>query len=65
MVNETELLCAVARQAFTDLITAYKKKDPAGISEGEWFFLSGNSLFDFLDLDGSILVDEAKKRARE
>lgn len=65
MVNETELLCAVARQAFTDLITAYKKKDPVGISEGEWFFLSGNSLFDLLDIDGSTIVEVAKKRARE
>lgn len=65
MVNETELLCAVARQAFVDLITAYKKNDSVGISEGEWFFLSGNSLFDLLDIDGSIIVDEAKKRARE
>lgn len=65
MVNETELLCAVARQAFADLITAYKKKDSVGISEGEWFFLSGNSLFDLLDIDGSIIVEVAKKRARE
>lgn len=65
MVNETELLCAVARQAFTDLITAYKKKDPAGISECEWFFLSGNSLFDLLDIDGSAIVEEARKRARK
>lgn len=65
MVNETELLCAVARQAYTDLITAYKKKDPAGISECEWFFLSGNSLFDLLDIDGSAIVEEARKRARK
>lgn len=65
MVNETELLCAVAGQAFVDLITAYKKKDPVGISEGEWFFLSGNSLFDLLDLDGSTIVEVARKRARE
>lgn len=65
MVNETELLCAVARQAFVDLITAYKKKDPAGIGEGEWFFLSGNSLFDLLDLDGSTIVEAARKRTRK
>lgn len=65
MVNETELLCAVARQAFVDLITAYKKKDPDGISEGEWFFLSGNSLFDLLDIDGRPIVEVARKRARE
>ena len=62
MVNETELLCAVARQAFADLITAYKKNDPAGISEGEWFFLSGNYL---LDIDGNTIVEVARKRARE
>lgn len=65
MVNETELLCAVARQAFADLITAYKKKDSVGISEGEWFFLSGNSLFDLLDIDGSTIVEVARKRARK
>ena len=65
MMNEKELLCAVARQAFIDLISAYKKNDPVGIREGEWFFLSGNSLFDALDIDGSILVDVAKKRAKE
>lgn len=65
MVNETELLCAVARRAFVDLITAYKKKDPPGISECERFFLSGNSLFDLLDIDGSTIVEEARKRARE
>ena len=65
MVNETELLCAVARQAFADLITAYKKKDPAAISECEWFFLSGNSLFDLIDIDGSTIVEVARKRSRE
>lgn len=64
-MNEVELVCAVAQQALKDLTAAYKKKDPVGIREGEWFFLSGNSLFDTLDIDGSILVDEAKKRARE
>ena len=65
MMNEKELLCAVARQAFVDLITAYKKKDQVGISDGEWFFLSGNSLFDLLDLDGSTIVEVARKRARK
>ena len=65
MVNETELLCAVAKQAFADLITAYKKNDSVGISDGEWFFLSGESLFDLLDIDGSIIVEVARKRARK
>ena len=64
-MNEVELVCAVAQQALKDLTTAYKKNDPVGIREGEWFFLSGNSLFDALDIDGSILVDVAKKRAKE
>lgn len=64
-MNEVELVCAVAQQALKDLTAAYKKKDPVGIREGEWFFLSGKSLFDTLDIDGSIIVDEAKKRARE
>ena len=65
MVNATELLCAVARQAFLDLITAYKKNDQDGIRHGEWFFLSGESLFDLLDIDGSTIVKVARKRARE
>ena len=65
MVNETELLCAVARNAFADLITAYKKNDIVGISECEWFFLSGESLFDLLDIDGRTIVEEARKRARK
>lgn len=65
MENWTELLCAVARRAFADLITAYKEEDTAGISEGEWFFLSGDSLFDLLDIDGNTIVEEARKRARE
>lgn len=65
MVNETELLCAVAKQAFADLITAYKKNDPSGIKEGEWFFLSGDSLFDLLEIDGNTIVEVARKRARK
>ena len=64
MMNETELLCAVARQAFVDLISSYEKNDKVGIRECERFFLSGNSLFDLLDIDGSTIVEEAKKRAR-
>lgn len=64
-MSEVDLVCAVAQQALKDLSVAYKKKDPVGILEGEWFFLSGDSLFDMLDIDGSILVDEAKKRAKE
>lgn len=63
MVNETELLCAVAKQAFVDLITAYKKKDKVEIKHGEWFFLSGESLFSLLELDGNKLVEIARKRA--
>ena len=65
MMNEKELLCAVARQAFFDLISAYEKNDSVGIREGEWFFLSGNSLFDLLDIDGGTIVEVAKKRARK
>ena len=64
-MNETDLLCAVARQAFDDLITAYMKNDSVGISECEWFFLSGESLFDCLDLDGKTVVEVARKRARK
>lgn len=64
MVNETELLCAVARQAFLDLTTAYKKKDKVEIRNGEWFFLSGESLFSLLDLDGNKIVEIARKRAQ-
>ena len=64
-MNETDLLCAVARQAFDDLIKAYMKNDSVGISEGEWFFLSGESLFDCLDLDGKAVVEVARKRARK
>lgn len=64
-MNEVELVCAVAQQALKDLTEAYKKKDPVGIREGEWFFLSGKSIFDTLDIDGNILVNVAKKRARE
>lgn len=64
-MNEVELVCAVAQQALKDLTASYKKKDPVGIREGEWFFLSGKSLFDTLGIDGGILVDEARKRARK
>lgn len=58
-----ELLCAVARQALKDLTTAYEKKDKLEIKHGEWFFLSGESLFSWLDLDGNKLVEIARKRA--
>lgn len=57
------LLCAVAVQALKDLTTAYKEKDKAEIKHGEWFFLSGESLFSLLDLDGNKLVEVARKRA--
>ena len=52
-------------QPFLDSDLHREKNDPAGISEGEWFFLSGNSLFDLLDIDGSTVVEAARKRARE
>lgn len=58
-----ELVCAVAWQALKDLTTAYKKKDKVEIKHGEWFFLSGESLFSLLDLDGNKLVEIARKRA--
>lgn len=58
-----ELVCAVSWQALKDLTTAYKKKDKVEIKHGEWFFLSGESLFSLLDLDGNKLVEIAKKRA--
>lgn len=57
------LLCAVARVALEDLITAYMKNDKLEIKHGEWFFLSGESLFSLLDLDGNKLVEIARKRA--
>lgn len=57
------LLCAVARVALEDLTTAYRQKDKLGIKHGEWFFLSGESLFSWLDLDGNELVETARKRA--
>lgn len=57
------LLCAVAWQALKDLTTAYKKKDKLEIEQGEWFFLSGESLFSLLDLDGNKMVEIARKRA--
>lgn len=59
-----ELLCAVARLALKDLITAYMKNDKLGIKHGEWFFLSGESLFPWLDLDGNKMVEIARKRAQ-
>lgn len=58
-----ELLCAVAQQALKDLTTAYEKKDKVEIKHGEWFFLSGESLFSLLELDGNKLVEIARKRA--
>lgn len=58
-----ELLCAVAWQAFNDLTEAYMKNDKAEINRLEWFFLSGESLFSLLDLDGNKLVETARKRA--
>ena len=64
-MNEVDLLCAVVREAFKDLTKAYKYKDEKGIIEGEWFFLSGESLFDCLDLDGKAIVEVARKRARK
>ena len=60
---EKELLCAVAQQALKDLTIAYEKKDKLEINHGEWFFLSGESLFSLLDLDGNKLVEIARKRA--
>lgn len=59
-----ELLCAVAHQALKDLTTAYEKQDKLEINNGEWFFLSGESLFSLLDLDGNKLVELARKRAQ-
>ena len=64
-MNEVDLLCAVTREALKDLTKAYKNKDEKGIKECEWFFLSDESLFGCLDLDGKTIVEEAKKRARE
>lgn len=58
-----DLLCAVAQQALKDLTTAYKEKDKLEINYGEWFFLSGESLFSLLDLDGNKFVEIARKRA--
>lgn len=58
-----ELLCAVAKVALEDLTTAYKKKDKLEIKHGEWFFLSGESLFSLLDLDGNKFVEIARRRA--
>lgn len=58
-----ELLCSVAWQALKDLTRAYKKKDKVEIKHGEWFFLSGESLFSLLDLDGNQIVEIARKRA--
>ena len=58
-----ELLCAVAKQALEDLTTAYEENDKLEIKHGEWFFLSGESLFSWLDLDGNKLVEIARKRA--
>lgn len=57
------LLCAVAMVALEDLTTAYKEKDKLEIKHGEWFFLSGESLFSWLDLDGNKVVEIARKRA--
>ena len=57
------LLCAVAYQALKDLTTAYEKKDKLEIKHGERFFLSGESLFSYLDLDGNNMVEIARKRA--
>lgn len=59
-----ELLCAVARVALKDLITAYMENDKLEIKHGEWFFLSGESLFSLLDLDGNKIVEIARQRAR-
>ncbi len=59
-----ELLCAVARQALKDLTIAYEKRDKLKIKHGEWFFLSGESLFSLLDLDGNKIVEIARKRAQ-
>lgn len=59
-----ELLCAVAWQALKDLTIAYEKKDKVEIKHLEWFFLSGESLFSLLDLDGNMLVEKARKRAQ-
>lgn len=58
-----ELLCAVAELALKDLTTAYEKKDKLEIKHGEWFFLSGDSLFSLLDFDGNKFVEIARKRA--
>lgn len=57
------LLCAVAWQALKDLTAAYKENDYLEIKHGERFFLSGESLFSWLDLDGNKMVEIARKRA--
>lgn len=58
-----ELMCAVARVALEDLITAYMENDKLKIKHGEWFFLSEDSLFSLLDLDGNKFVEIARKKA--
>lgn len=58
-----ELLCAVSQQALKDLTTAYMENDSLEIKHGEWFFLSGESLFSLLDFDGNKFVEIARKRA--
>lgn len=64
-MHEEELACAVARQAFKDLITAYKKKDIAQIKIIESFF-TDSIWMEFLPrVDGAKVIDVARKRANE
>ena len=58
-----ELLCAVTEESLKGLTTAYEENDKLEIKHGEWFFLSGESLFSLLDLDGNKIVEIARKRA--
>lgn len=56
-----DLLIAICEQAYKDLVTAYYKKDEKTITECEKFFTSSSSIFSYLSVDGSIIIEKARK----
>lgn len=64
-MHEEELVCAVVRQAFKDLITAYKKKDIGQIETLESFFTDSIWMECLPRVDGVKVIAVARKRAKE
>lgn len=55
------LLIAICEQAYKDLVTGYIKNDERTITECEKFFTSKSSIFSYLSVDGSVIIEQARK----